>query len=302
MQPIDERTAMLALLLRKEASWRVTTERVLEVGSAIAVLAKEAGRDTLFPGSPEEQPGVAEARSLLEEVSRRGVSVASFLDEEYPAQLREIREMPPVVFTLGRWQQPERRAIAVVGSRAASDRGLEMAYNIASSLAKEDVTVVSGLAAGIDTAAHTAALDADGRTVAVIGTGIFKSYPTANRQLQATIAERGMVLSQFMPDAPPSKSSFPMRNAVMSGFAAATIVVEAGERSGARIQARLALQHGRPLIFPAELLANSWARMFAGRPGVHVVDSISHMIDTAESLISDAETTVDDLVQAAVRD
>src|SRR5581483_252563 len=107
---------------------------------------------------------------------------------------------------------------------------------------------ISGLAAGIDTAAHTAALESGGRTVAVIGTGITRCYPAANIELQEAIAHSGLVLSQFWPESSASKASFPMRNATMSAYGRATIVVEASEQSGARIQARLAVAHGRPVV------------------------------------------------------
>lgn len=175
---------------------------------------------------------------------------------------------------LCRCLQPDPRAIAVVGSRKALPQGLRMAYNIASRLTGMDVTVVSGLAEGVDSAAHRAALEGGGRTVAVIGTGIDRYYPPKNRDLQEEIATRGMLLSQFLPGSPPTRASFPMRNAVMSGYAAATIVVEAGEHSGARIQVRYALQYGRPLIFPRELLVNQRAQKFAERSGVYVVDNM----------------------------
>ncbi|MDA8370167.1 MAG: DNA-protecting protein DprA [Nocardiopsaceae bacterium] len=296
MQPIDERTAMLALVLRKDARWSSITEEVMDTGSARTVLGKAHGDETLFPDPPEQCPEVAEALALMNSCTRRGVQVFCFLDEQYPARLRDIHEMPPIVFTRGRIR-PDRRAIAVVGSRKASEYGLKMAYSIAAHLASRDVTVVSGLAAGVDTAAHTAALDTGGRTVAVIGTGINRAYPRQNQELQEAITEHGMVISQFLPDAPPTRQSFPMRNAMMSGYAAATIVVEAGEHSGARIQARYALQHGRPLIFPRELLVNAWARDFAKRPGVYIVNDMDQMLSTVEKRISDAETTTADIAK-----
>jgi DNA processing protein len=118
----------------------------------------------------------------------------------------------------------------------------------------------------------------------VIGTGINRSYPAANAELQRRIAAEGLVLSQFWPDAPPTKTSFPMRNAIMSGYAAATVVVEAAYRSGARMQARLALEHGRPVVLPRQLLAHDWARGYAQRPGVHVVDDVDDLLATVEGL------------------
>lgn len=192
--------------------------------------------------------------------------------------------MPPLLFSRGHLIQ-EQRAIAVVGTRQASERGLRMAASIATELARSDVTVVSGLARGIDSAAHCAALAAGGRTVAVIGTGIERFYPPENRPLQERIAQEGLVVSQFWPDASPAKQNFPMRNAVMSGYAAATVVVEAPWKSGARIQARLALEHGRPVIMPKELLVHDWAQEMAQKSGVHVVSSLQELLLIVETLI-----------------
>ncbi|MFW5420895.1 DNA-protecting protein DprA [Nocardiopsis sp. CNT-189] len=297
MHTIDERTAMLALLLGKGARWPAVAGEVMERGSAAAVLEDRLGGEALFP-VVEQAPEVSRAREMVDACLRQGVEVLSLCDPGYPARLRDIHEMPPVVFLRGR-MRPDPRAIAVVGSREASDYGLKMAYSIAAQLARMDVTVVSGLAAGVDAAAHRAALDAGGRTVAVIGTGINRCYPRQNKDLQDEIAERGMILSQFLPDAAPTRASFPMRNAVMSGYAAATVVVEAGEHSGARIQARYALQHGRPLIFPSELLGNQWAREFAQRPGVYVVDRMEEMVEVVEARLRDADATLAEIAREA---
>jgi DNA processing protein len=146
------------------------------------------------------------------------------------------------------------------------------------------------LAAGIDTAAHTAALDAGGRTVAVIGTGINCVYPAANRDLQERIACVGLVLSQFWPDAPATKKSFPLRNATMSGYGRATIVVEAGETSGARIQARVGVEHGRAVILRDRVIrANEWAKALQHRPGVHVVSGVDEVLDVVAALRPDLD-------------
>jgi DNA processing protein len=149
------------------------------------------------------------------------------------------------------------------------------------------MTVASGLARGIDTAAHHAALDAGGRTVAVIGTGISRAYPAENRALQEEIAARGLVLSQFWPDASPSKQSFPMRNVTMSGYGLATVVVEAGEQSGARIQARVAVEHGRQVILTDQVVArNAWAQALLGRPGVHLASDVDRVMDVVEQVVT----------------
>lgn len=298
MDQEDERAALLALLLRSRAGWRETTDTVLEAGSAWRVLQESATpTDALFPLDPVTAvPELAQARSLLADANARGTGVHGFLDDEYPPQLRQIHEMPPVLFSRGELAD-DSRAIAVVGSRSASARGREIAARIAGILTGDGVTVVSGLAAGVDTAAHTGALHAGGRTVAVLGTGINHYYPRENRALQEKIATRGLLLSQFLPDAKPTRQNFPMRNAVMSGYAAATVVVEAGEHSGARTQARLALEHGRQVVLPQELLANSWARGIAERPGVHIVSGMRELTDTVGLILAETESEPAELAE-----
>jgi DNA processing protein len=141
------------------------------------------------------------------------------------------------------------------------------------------------MAAGIDTAAHTASLDEGGRTVAVIGTGIDRVFPPENRALRdRIIASGGAIISQFFPDQPPAQWSFPMRNIVMSGLALATLVIEASETSGAKKQARAALEHGRPVFLPKELVAtHEWAQRMVtkGEHGVRAVqvESIDEVVD-----------------------
>jgi DNA processing protein len=178
--------------------------------------------------------------------------------------------------------------VCLVGSRDASDKGLRFAVDAATSLVQEGVTVVSGLAKGIDTAAHTTALENGGRTVAVIGTGVDKSYPPENAELQTRIADKGLVLSQFWPGSGPTRSSFPMRNATMSAYGQATVVVEAGERSGARIQARQATEHGRPLILTSSVVQSTkWGRDLAHSAGdIHVVRDVDEMLEVVRELLN----------------
>ncbi len=215
-----------------------------------------------------------------------GLTLLTFLDPAYPAQLREIHEVPPVLFASGTLASEE-PAVSVVGSRVASARGLGIARALAAGLVQRGVAVVAGLAKGIDTAAHTATLEVGGRTVAVIGTGIRRYYPAENRGLQDRIARDGLVLSQFWPDAPPRRQQFPMRNAVMSGYGRATVVVEAGETSGARIQARQAVAHGRPVILTDLVVeANQWPRPLIGRPGVHVASSTREALALVDDLVA----------------
>jgi DNA processing protein len=292
-QATTERAALVALLRRSGISWSDIALDIQEAGRATTVLSQIAGgADTLFSDDVACAPLIEAAAAEIAGWRSGGIGVHAFFDDDYPAQLRGIREMPPLLFTMGS-AQPDHRAVAVVGAREASSRGLQITRAVATDLVERGITVVSGLASGVDTAAHRAALTAGGRTVAVIGTGIRRSYPPANRALQDHIAEVGLVVSQFWPNAPANRRSFPMRNAVMSGYAAATIVVEAGWKSGARIQARLALQHGRPVILTDQVIHNDWARAFAEKPGVHVVSGTAELLDAVNTILRHLPTSAE---------
>ncbi len=178
------------------------------------------------------------------------------------------------------------RSVAVIGARNATPNGIAMARAIAGRFAQVGYTVVSGLARGIDTAAHGAALKCGGRTVAVVGNGLERCYPPENIELQEEICERAAAVSRFWPEARPTSRHFPLRNAVMSGMTLGTVIVEAGRTSGARTQARFALGHGRPVLLMKDLLGEDWARQLAGQPGVHVVESPEDAIKAVEHLAS----------------
>jgi DNA processing protein len=280
----DEHAAIVALLqARPEGlSWPEITAELLEVGSAVAVWERHAPAQTLIdlPGDITPESAAEDVRSW----EARGYRLLSILDRDYPVWLRGVQQAPPVIFTLGTVITDD-AAVSVVGSREASPAGLAMAADIAQALTARKLTVIAGLARGIDTVALRAALDAGGRTVAVIGTGIDRVYPTENRGLQEEIASRGLVLSQFWPDAPPQQHTFLMRNATMSGYGLATVVVEAGETSGARAQARMAVAHGRQVILTDRVVgANEWAQKLIGRPGVHVAGSVAAVLDVVEQV------------------
>ena len=298
-----ELAALIALLRRSSGGWPDVAVDVQEDGSAVRVLSRQVGHaDTLFPDEESVAALLDGAAADVRRWKTTGIGVHGFFDRSYPAQLRTIREMPPVLFTRGRLEA-DTRAVAVVGSREAGAAGLKIARAVAGSLADRGVTVVSGLAKGIDTTAHLATLDAGGRTVAVIGTGIRQSYPAANRELQEHIADVGLVISQFWPDAGPAKHQFPMRNAVMSGYAAATVVVEARQTSGARIQARLALEHGRPVVLTSQVMRHEWARSFAQKPGVYVASSTAELLDAVDDILGrlPTETSLEDFPDLATR-
>jgi DNA processing protein len=228
---------------------------------------------------------VEEALAQLRTWESEGIEVVTVLDEDYPLNLRTVHDRPPMLTVAGRLAPDDERSVAVVGTRRASDSGLRRAAEIAANLVDAGYVVVSGLAAGIDSASHRAAMDAGGRTIAVIGSGLHHAFPQDNAELQARISREHAVISQFWPDQGPRKHTFPMRNAVMSGIARATVVVEASYTSGARMQARLALEHGRPVVLLDSLVAeHEWAREYAQRPGVYVVERVADVVDRLDSL------------------
>jgi DNA processing protein len=162
-------------------------------------------------------------------------------------------------------------------------------WSAARLLAQRGLTVIGGLAEGIDTAAHKEALRLGARTVAVIGTGIRRCYPASNRALQDEIAAKGLVVSQFYPDQPPTQTTFPMRNGTMSGYGLATIVAEAGEHSGSRIQARKAADHGRRVIRARRVAASTeWGARMASEPGVAVAGTEREMAAAIDQVLEDS--------------
>lgn len=280
----EEYAALVALLQARPdgLSWPEIAAELLEFGSAVEVWERHTPAPALI-----DLPGQVTLASAAEDVrswAAQEYRLVSILDEDYPARLRGIHQAPPVIFTLGTVLADD-PAISVVGSREASAQSLAMAAEVARGLTARKMTVVSGLARGIDTAALQATLDAGGRAVAVIGTGISRTYPAENQVLQKEIAARGLVLSQFWPDAPPQKHTFLMRNATMSGYGLATVVIEAGERSGARAQARMAVEHGRQVILTDQVVVrNGWAHALLGRPGVHIASSVDSVLETVEQV------------------
>src|SRR5687767_4468292 len=166
----------------------------------------------------------------------------------FPALLAQIPDPPEELWTRGDWSIFDKPAVAVVGARAASRGGMAIASAIAGDLARAGIVVVSGLARGIDSAAHVAALDAGGKTIAVLGTGIDVVYPAEHRELTERIARDGLLITEFLPGAAPEVFHFPRRNRIISGLSRGVVVVEAAEQSGSLITARLAADQGREVM------------------------------------------------------
>lgn len=293
---VTERGALLALLRTSGQRWPAVTDEVESAGSAVEVLrGGPPGQISLFQPDGADADALAEAAEHeIQAWEREGLRFITLLDRDYPAQLLTVHQRPPFLMMKGRPDDGDARGVAIVGTRKASDEGVRSAYRLASALAQAGVPVVSGLAAGIDTGALSGTLSIGGRAVAVIGTGLHHSYPKENADLQERISRVGLVISQFLPDTPPTRATFPMRNAVMSGYTAATVVVEAPFKSGARMQARLALEHGRHVFLLESLLVNDWAQAYAKRPNTTVVRSVNDVLGRIEPILA----TDQDLVWA----
>lgn len=219
-------------------------------------------------------------RRRLEELRMKWPSVQfhSVVDASYPVNLRSAYDCPPFVFTRGSVLQTDMKALAIVGSRRTSSRVIDAAATIASQLACAGVTVVSGLALGVDAAAHRGALEGGGRTLAVLGHGIDQVQPASNRELAGAVEAKGALISQFRPFSPPTSSSFPLRNAVISGLAQASLIMDAAERSGTRSEAEASLRQGRPVLLWGPALGDqAWARNFARQDNVRMVESFEEV-------------------------
>lgn len=190
----------------------------------------------------------ASPERVLQEVERNGARVIRFTDPEYPASLRAIHDPPPLLYAKGLEIPPTLPFVAVVGSRNPTHYGTDAARAICQGLAKRGAGVVSGMARGIDSAAHWGALEGDGWTVAVFGTGIDVLYPETNARLREAILEKGTVVTELPPGTGPDAWNFPNRNRIISGFSRGVVVVEATMKSGSLITASLALEQGREVF------------------------------------------------------
>jgi DNA processing protein len=252
----DEETAAWLRLLLSPGVGRESARRLLALhGSAAAifrvapaVLEQQAGR--LADALRDEPEGWADhlerLRTWLAVSPTRRVFTLG--DAEYPALLLQTADPPLMLFAEGRVELARRPAVAIVGSRRASAQGLDNARRFARELADRGLTIVSGMAQGIDGAAHRGALDTEASTIAVVGTGLDRVFPPSHHELAHRIAARGLLLSEFPLDTAPLPQNFPMRNRIIAGLSLGTLVVEAAIRSGSLITARLAAEMGREVF------------------------------------------------------
>ncbi len=295
MVDVREQAALIALLRVADGGWHRVAGLVERAGSASTIVRGDWGY--LEPADEDlavslseavREADVEQAAGAVEQWATSGADLVTVLDAGYPLNLREVHDRPPFLFVRGSLRDQDSRAIAVVGTRRPSDVGLRVARQLAGELATRGVTVVSGLARGIDAVAHQGALDARGPTLAVLGAGISQPIaPAQNQGLAGRVVDAGALVSQFWPDAPPRPQTFPMRNVVTSGLALGTVVVEAGEKGGAAHQARLCLRHGKRLLLVRSLvLREAWARQLATRPGVIVVDTVDDVLGAIEQVLN----------------
>ena len=241
--------------------------------------AAQRSRPVLRRGLRDRAALAERVEEELAAATRAGARLVTVLNQDYPANLRLIPNLPPFLFVRGELLEADARSVAVVGTRDASPDGIRRAGRMSRLLAEQGVTVISGLAKGIDTAAHRAALDAGGRTIAVLGTGITKCYPSQNRELAEEITRAGALVSQFWPTRPPGKDTFPRRNVVTSGLSQGTVVIEASSTSGAKMQARLALEHGKKVFLLHSLATKQrWARDYIARRGAIEVADVDEVV------------------------
>jgi DNA processing protein len=210
-------------------------------------------------------------------------------DLRYPVALSAISDPPKTLWIHGRVECLRGPMVAIVGSRAASPYALQVSHKLGADLARRHVTVVSGMARGVDSAAHQGALDAGGVTVAVFGCGVDVIYPREHTQLAARIRERGALISEFPPETPPLPPYFPQRNRIISGLSLAVVIVEAAEKSGSLITARFALDQGREVLaVPGNILGgrNSGAHALL-RDGAKIVEGANDILEEIRGGIGD---------------
>jgi DNA processing protein len=223
---------------------------------------------------------------IMAEIEEKGIQVLTWQDEKYPARLKEINQPPPVLYLKGSYELEDAWAVAVVGTRHITAYGRQIAEEIGSFLGNHGITVISGLARGVDAVAHTAALDAGGRSLAILGCGVDRIYPPENKRLAEKLCEAGGLISDYAPGTPPDSANFPPRNRIISGLGLATVVIEAGMQSGAMITATFAAEQGREVF---AVPGNIHAPQSAGTN--HLIQEGARPLLTPQDILSALELT-----------
>ncbi len=230
--------------------------------------------------------------SEIEKVTRAGAHIVTLTDEQYPALLRDLTDAPALLYVRGSLLPSDALALGVVGTRKATPYGRDAAHDLSKQLAHNRVTIVSGLAQGIDTAAHQGALAGHGRTFAILGCGLDRIYPPENRDLAREISTHGAVISEFPIGSPPEKSNFPRRNRVISGLSLGVLVVEAPLNSGALITAEMAGEQGREVFaVPGNIFSlNSQGTNRLIQDGAKLVQAVDDILNELHIAHDEAHT------------
>jgi DNA processing protein len=252
-----------------QAIFRASREELEEAGLSPAV-AQSVASGCAFEEAAEQH----------EKAAKLGVQLVPITDSRYPARLKEIFDPPPLLYARGRVELLGHLMLGVVGTRRPTAYGTQVATRLSKDLSEAGLTIASGMARGIDTAAHRAVLDAGCDTVAVFGCGVDEVYPAENRKLAETLAEKGLVISEFPMGAPPYPQNFPVRNRIISGMSAGVLVVEGGEYSGSTITAKLASEQNREMFaVPGNVTSKmSWGPNLLIKQGAKLVQEWNDVV------------------------
>jgi DNA processing protein len=257
-------------------------------GSAVDALNAPLKDLALFPGFGPKildawAKGIADRQwqQEMEQTAREGIEIIPYTSSRYPRRLLEIGDFPLILYVSGTLLKKDERSLAVVGSRQASIYGQEMAKKLSRELGRYGYTIVSGLARGIDTAAHRGALE-EGRTLAILGSGLANLYPAENKMLAEEIKQKGALLTEFKRNTPPDKQNFPQRNRIVSGMTLGTLLIEAPRESGAMHTSRKAIEQRRPLF---ALPGRADSDNFKGNHAL-IKEQKARLIDDVQDIVS----------------
>ena len=249
---------------------------------------RQAGLDSGSVASITDSRDSISLDSEMEKMDRSGVSVFTYKDDGYPARLKEIYDYPPVIYVRGKILPEDEWCLSVVGTRGATVYGRQVAEEITADLARNRITIVSGLARGIDSIAHRSALEAGGRTIAIFACGLDTVYPAENADLARRIIQNGAIVSEYPLGTKPRPDYFPRRNRIMSGMSLGVLVIEAGESSGAIITANIALEQNREVFaVPGSILSSA-------------SKGTNHLIQEGAKLVRDYKDILEELNLTAV--
>ncbi len=301
IQPVDlsvHRNAALCLSLVPGVGPRIYNELMAHYGSPQQVLDQPPTALREVPGVGHQlAAAIAAARtsidvhSILETCRENEISIVDRADDGYPQPLKEIFDPPSLLFTQGNFAAEDSISLAIVGSRHATRYGIKTAEQLARGLSMAGFTIVSGLARGIDAAAHRGALQSGGRTLAVLGSGLLNLYPAEHKELADEIRYQGAVISESLPFQPPKSGAFPKRNRIVTGLCLGVIIVEAAQRSGALISARLAGEQNREVFAVPGRIDSRMSRGCHAliRDGATLVESVDDVLEQLGPLATPAK-------------